>query len=1707
MGTEIRVATFNASLNRSSSGGLISDLSTPDNAQAKTVAEIIQRAAPDVVLVNEFDFDAAGSGGTSLAASLFKSNYLELSQDGASPIDYPYVYAAPSNTGIASGFDLNNNGTAVTTPGTAGYGDDALGFGAFPGQFGMLLLSKYPIDLDGVRTFQTFLWQDMPEARLPDDPATEAAADWYSAEELAVFRLSSKSHWDVPIEVDGETVHILAAHPTPPVFDGAEDRNGKRNADEIRFWDDYVTSGAGEYIYDDQGRTGGLADGESFVILGDYNNDPNDGDGVHAAIQGLLDNEAVDSRIVPTSEGGPEQAALQGGANATHTGDPAFDTADFADGAPGNLRADYVLPSHEGITPIAGSVFWPLASDPLFPLVGTFDPALPGGFPSSDHRLVAMDLEISTNDRKDVTGIEFLGEVTFPTGTQFEGTEVGGLSGITYDREAGVFYAISDDRSQFDPARFYTLTIDLADRTLDAGDVVFTDVTTLKDASGTPFAALSLDPEGIAFTPNGLYISSEGEAKPGVRLTNPFVNRFGLDGQQISTLPVDPKFLPTADKSAGIRDNLAFESLAVTPDGKTLYTATENALFQDGPAATVDGGTASRIVQYDVATGQEVAEFIYITDPVAADPVPAGGFATNGLVDLLAIDNRGTLLAIERSFSVGVGNAIKIYKVGLQGATDVSGIDAIETAIDDGDLEANLDQPVRKELVLDLADLEIALDNIEGITFGPTLAGGQQSLILVSDNNFSGTQFTQVLAVALDVEAIPTIEAIAETPAETRFADPLVDVVGPDPDDPAIWLHPFDADQSVIVTSHKNAGLRVYDLAGNEIQSIEPAGVRYNNVDVLYNVNVGGSDKDLFVTSDRANDTLAIYAIDPTTRLLGDVTAATMPASIFGVDDGEATAYGLDAYTAADGTPYVFVTQAGGDKVAQLKLVDAGAGKVSAELVRTLQLPNPSGLDPEDLQSEGIVVDDVGGFVYVAVEGGGIYKFDADPATGGGMIEFVAPDADFLVPDLEGLSIRYADDGSRQLFVSSQGDATYSVLDLATGAFLGRLAIGDGPTIDGAEESDGVDIFSGPLGSAFPNGLLVVQDGSDSPQNVFLDPDDGEVQNFDSNFKLVPLERALDALDIDATPYSGDPRRGDDDGSLSQYGVAAGDVTQHTAVLWANPVIAGQVSGELATDPDFANIVAVGTFSSLGDGPIKVEVGNLVAGTDYYYRATGPDGDVVTGTFSTPAEQGRHGVTFGVSGDWRGGLTPYSALSNADDRDLDFFVELGDTIYGDIPSPAFPDPQATTLDDFHTKYEETLSERGGARFLADLRASTAVFATIDDHEVTDDFAGGAAATSDPRFDSTGADFINETSLYANGLDAFHDFQPISERTWSGTGDDRVDGAPDLYRAQSYGQDAEIFVLDARSFRDAPLTDADTSDPDDVARFLTESFDPDRTLLGEPQLERLKTHLQQAQDNGVTWKFVMLPEPIQNLGVFAAADRYEGYAAERTELLSFIDANDIANVVFVTADIHGTLVNNLTYQAAPGGPQIAVDAFEISTGAVAFSPTLGTAVVGFGAALGLIAPELAASYDILPIANDPDSVVDDKDDFVKALVNDGLDQLGYDRLGLDDNLPAADGLIDAQLLSGDYAATHSFGWTEFAIDPESQQLTVTTYGVQSYSEADAAADPEAIAALTPVVVSQFTVEPDLPSAPAFAEAILDLEGIGGIGTLDPGDFVL
>ena len=387
---QVGVATFNASLNRNSPGRLATDLATGSNNQARRVAEIIQRVAPDILLINEFDYDPANP---TLALTRFHNNYLAVSQNGQPPQTYPYRYIAPSNTGIPSGFDLDNNGSVVTTPGAAGYGDDCFGFGNFPGQYSFAVYSKFPIQAQAIRTFQLFKWKDMPGAALPDLAGTSAPADWYTAAELGVFRLSSKNHVDLPIELrPGHIVHLLASHPTPPApFDGPEDSDGRRNHDEIRFWADYVSGAA--YLYDDAGTPRGLGARERFIILGDLNADPLDGDSFQSAIQQLRNHPLVNAAPNPASPGGTQQSQLQGGINNSHRGNPAHDTSDFSESSAGNLRVDHVLPSKLGFNVVGSGVFWPANTDPAFGAL-YLSATQTQGNQTTDHRLVYLDLVV-----------------------------------------------------------------------------------------------------------------------------------------------------------------------------------------------------------------------------------------------------------------------------------------------------------------------------------------------------------------------------------------------------------------------------------------------------------------------------------------------------------------------------------------------------------------------------------------------------------------------------------------------------------------------------------------------------------------------------------------------------------------------------------------------------------------------------------------------------------------------------------------------------------------------------------------------------------------------------------------------------------------------------------------------------------------------------------------------------------------------------------------------------------------------------------------------------------------------------------------------------------------------------------------------------------------------------------------------------------------
>lgn len=341
-------------------------------------------------------------------------------------------------------------------------------------------------------------------------------------------------------------------------------------------------------------------------------------------------------------------------------------------------------------------------------------------------------------------------------GTVYGNTLFGGVSGLDFDPSTNTYVAISDDRSQNTPpggnaaARFYGLSINVDQNGfVGPSPIVINSVNQMLRPDGTTFPTLNVDPEAIRFRHNGnqtsLVWTSEGAvaATSNPPLQNPFVREMNLSGGYVREFTNPAKFNPDGvgvNQTQGIRNNLAYESVTISPDGSRLYTATESALFQDGPRATATAGSVNRIVEFDMTSGAPLREFAYVTDPIRAfNPANAND---NGLAEMLSLGN-GEFIALERSFALNEGNSIRLYKISLAGATDVSGLQS---------LVSQSYTPVSKELLLTLNQPSLGgafnPDNVEAITFGPVLPNGDQSFILAVDNNFSGTQVTQFIMIA-----------------------------------------------------------------------------------------------------------------------------------------------------------------------------------------------------------------------------------------------------------------------------------------------------------------------------------------------------------------------------------------------------------------------------------------------------------------------------------------------------------------------------------------------------------------------------------------------------------------------------------------------------------------------------------------------------------------------------------------------------------------------------------------------------------------------------------------------------------------------------------------------------------------------------------------------------------------------------------------------
>jgi endonuclease/exonuclease/phosphatase family metal-dependent hydrolase len=337
----LRVATYNVELSRRGPGILLRDISRGGDPKIAAVIEVIATVQPDVLALQGIDWDLDGLALAALQQALTRAGAV-----------YPHTFSALPNTGLPSGHDMDGDGR-LDEP------EDMQGYGEFTGADGMAILSRLPIDRERTRDFSAVLWRDLPGAQLPTHPYGSA---FPTAEAQAAQRLSSVAHWAVPVRLpSGQTLTVLTFHATPPVFDGPEDRNGRRNADEILFWRAYL-----------DGAFGPPPDGR-FIIAGDANLDPHDSDGRREAITTLLnDPRLTDAR--PASPGA-ETAPTQG-----HTGPDALDTVDW-DGI-GRLRVDYVLPSADLRVTGAG-VYWPAPDQPGHDAATT----------ASRHRLVWVDID------------------------------------------------------------------------------------------------------------------------------------------------------------------------------------------------------------------------------------------------------------------------------------------------------------------------------------------------------------------------------------------------------------------------------------------------------------------------------------------------------------------------------------------------------------------------------------------------------------------------------------------------------------------------------------------------------------------------------------------------------------------------------------------------------------------------------------------------------------------------------------------------------------------------------------------------------------------------------------------------------------------------------------------------------------------------------------------------------------------------------------------------------------------------------------------------------------------------------------------------------------------------------------------------------------------------------------------------------------------
>jgi len=519
------------------------------------------------------------------------------------------------------------------------------------------------------------------------------------------------------------------------------------------------------------------------------------------------------------------------------------------------------------------------------------------------------------------------------------------------------------------------------------------------------------------------------------------------------------------------------------------------------------------------------------------------------------------------------------------------------------------------------------------------------------------------------------------------------------------------------------------------------------------------------------------------------------------------------------------------------------------------------------------------------------------------------------------------------------------------------------------------------------------------------------------------------------------------------HGLATGDLTERGGVLWTWVASSGPAVIEIHRDgpatPAGSPVVRI--RQNVPEGPAKWQLSGLEGGTPYRVHLTTADGRSGTGRFRTlPDPDEAVPVRFGVTGDWSQDLQPYTAITDVPDRNLDFMVALGDTIYGDEPSLA-AQQDAVTYPDYLGRHREGLTPRHGLDAWQRARAATGLFAMIDDHEVVNDFAGLARVRVNGRSMA-----FARSPRYRSGVAAFEAMMPVAPDRWEAGSPGGIDGLPRLYRSRRLGRDAMLAMVDGRSFRTAPVAKVKTLDPLGWAAYLLQAGRPGRHMLGDAQMTLLRRDLKQAERDGVHWKFVLVPVPVQNLGLIGAGDRYEGWPEERLDLLRFLRDESIRHVVFIGADHHGTLVNEVDGRRALGVLPADRTPIEILTGPTAIDYVLGERLIHAATSAGVLGRDQRERYGRSPMAG--------KDRLMLDVINTQLRVQGLDTIGLAPEI--------GRLESGTWGLGHAYTWTEFAVS--GPRLTVTVRGVPLYTARDMAGQPASILARKPRDLARYVI---------------------------------